>query len=414
MLRVLRDGDAAGGYDAFSRAFTLGARHNDTELRTLAAIGRGRCLLYLGDVAGGLALLDEAMVAVEARELAPLAVGDAYCTVIDACHELFDLRRCEIWGAAFQRWCDAQPELVLYRGHCLLHRAELLTLHGRWEEALSCVHDACARLSKPLDAATLGGARYVEAELHRLRGDHLRAEQAFEQAHVAGSDPQPGLSLLRLAQGRADLAEPALRRAVAEAEGPVARSRHLAAYAEALLARDQPLEAQAVVTELAAVADVLRSPLLRAYAWRLQGAVLLATDDVPAALPLLRRALTTWVELDAPYEQARSRLHLADACSRLGDDEGAGLERRSARAALEQLGAPLDACGPAPVPPGGLTSREADVLRLVAQGCTNREVAGRLFISEKTVVTHLSHVFTKLGVTSRSGATAFALRHGLG
>jgi tetratricopeptide (TPR) repeat protein len=206
MLRIFEDADIAGARDAFARATKIATRHRDRELRALARIGEGRCLIYLGELAEGLALLDEAMVAVEAGDIGPVVAGDAYCTVIDACHELFDVRRCETWTASFTRWCDAQPDLVLYRGHCLLHRAELLQLHGHWDEAVTFATEACHRLAEPVNLLTLGGAHYVDGELRRLRGEFTDAERAYERAHRHGCDPHPGLALLRLAQGRRDAA----------------------------------------------------------------------------------------------------------------------------------------------------------------------------------------------------------------
>ena len=236
MCRIFADGDIAAARAAFGRATKIGDRFRDRELLTFARIAEGRCLIYLGEIAEGLSLLDEAMVAVEAREIPPMAVGDAYCTVIDACHELFDLRRCEQWTDSFTRWCEAQLGLVLYRGHCLLHRAELLMLHGAWSDAVTVARDACARLAEPINPLTLGGAHYVEAELHRLRGEFTMAEDAYERANALGCQPQPGMALLRLAQGRVDVAAAQLRRLLAETEQPIARARVLCAAAEILLA----------------------------------------------------------------------------------------------------------------------------------------------------------------------------------
>lgn len=407
MLRIFEDGDIAGGRDAFARAAKIAARFGDRELRTLARIGEGRCLIYLGELAEGLALLDEAMVSVEASEIGPVVVGDAYCTVIDACHELFDTKRCETWTASFTRWCDAQPDLVLYRGHCLLHRAEILQLHGRWAEAVEFAKRACQLLAEPVNL-TLGGAHYVEAELHRLRGDVAAAEQAYERAHQAGCDPHPGLALLRLAQDRVDVANAAIRRVLAEADGPIARARLLGPYVEIVLAVGDVGAARGAADELAAIAAELGSSLLGAQAAQLIGAILLAEGDHATALAALRRAATAWAELDAPYESARTRLLIATACEAIGDHDGAGMERNAARVTFEEL-ARVEA---RPVP-GGLSPREVEVLALVARGGTNRAIAQALFISEKTVTSHLTHIFTKLGVSSRSAATAFAHEHGL-
>ncbi len=407
LCRIFEEGDIPGARESAARAGKIADRFGDAELRTLARLLEGRCVIYLGDLAEGVAMLDEAMVAVEADEISPMVAGDAYCIVIDAVHELFDVRRCETWIASFTRWCDRQPDLVLYRGHCLLHQAELLQLHGRWAEGGAFAQEACRRLAAPLNLMTIGGAHYVEAELHRLRGEHVAAEGAYERAHECGCEPQPGLSLLRLAQGRVDVAHAAARRALAQAEGPIARAKLLAPCAAIALAAGDVEEARAAAEELAAVAGELASPLLRAQADQLGGAVRLASGDTAGALVALRRALAAWCELDAPYDAARTRLLLADACEAVGDHDGAQMERNAAQAALDRLGVGK------PTLPGGLTEREVEVLALVARGRTNRAIAEELFISEKTVTSHLTHVFTKLGVPSRAAATAFAYEHGL-
>ena len=409
VCRILGEGDVTGARDAFARATKIADRYGDRALRTLARIGEGRCLIYLGELAEGVALLDEAMVSVTADELPPVVTGDAYCTVIDALHELFDLGRCETWVASFRRWCDAQPDIVIYRGQCLLHGAEVLQVHGRWDEAVQLAQDACRRLAEPVNLLTLGGAHYVEAELHRLRGDASAAEQSYARAHECGCDPHPGLSLLRLAQGDVDAALAAVRRVLAGAEDPMTRGRVLGPFVEIALAGGDVAAARTGADELRAIAELLGSPLLRAHASHHDGAVRLAEGDVDGALAVLRSATAAWIDLEAPYDLARTRLVLADACDAVGDREGSEMERRTATSTLEGLRA---AAGRSKAP-AGLTAREVEVLRLVARGKSNKAIAGELFISEKTVTSHLTHVFTKLGVTSRSEAAAFAYDHGL-
>jgi DNA-binding NarL/FixJ family response regulator len=414
MVRIFADGDVAAAHSAFGRAAKIGERFRDRELLTFARMGVGRCLIYLGEIAEGLALLDEAMVSVEAREIPPMAVGDAYCTAIDACYELFDIRRCEQWTDSFTRWCDAQSGLVLYRGHCLLHRAELLMVHGAWSDAVTAAQEACARLAEPINPLTLGGAHYVEAELHRLRGDFSMAEGAYERANAEGCEPQPGMALLRLAQGRVDVAATQLRRLLAETDQTIGRARILCAAAEILLAAVDVDGARAAADELSAVATELGSPLLRAHAALATGAVLLAVGDAPAALVALRRAAKGWSELAAPYEGARTRLLIADACEALADLDSAELERRAAGSTFDALGAGRPSGRTISRSAGlDLTAREAEVLTLVAHGKTNRTIANELYISEKTVASHLNHIFTKLGLTSRSAATAYAYEHDL-
>ncbi len=415
MLCIFEAGDLPAAHSHFVRAGKIGARFAHRELVTLARIGEGRMRIYLGEIIQGTALLDEAVVSIEAGELSPLAAGDAYCMVIDACAELFDFGRCRRWTESFVRWCDAQQELVLYRGHCFLHRAEVLCLLGSWTDALVEARHACDRLAAPVNPAALAGACTIEGDLLRLTGDHRGAEASYQRASEIGCDPQPGLALLRLAQGRVDAADPMIRRALGEAEDPISRARLLGAYVEIVLAAGDTPAARTAAEELRGVAGEIRTPLLRAHAARAVGAVLLAEGDGGAALLELRRAFIDFNTLDIPYEAARTRLLIAQACRELGDREAAEMEVTAAHSVLDSLSRAVGASSRDPVPcaPGGLTHRELDVLRLLAQGKTNRVIAQELVVSEKTVASHVSHIFTKIGVTSRSAATAYAYDHEL-
>jgi DNA-binding CsgD family transcriptional regulator/tetratricopeptide (TPR) repeat protein len=408
-------GDIPGALEHFERALKLGARFATRELVTLARIGQGRMMIYLGDVADGMTLLDEAMTSIEAGELSTVATGNAYCTVIDACAELSDVKRCRSWTTSMLRWCDAQQELVLYRGHCFIHSAEVLGVLGRWVDALAAARHACDRLAGPVPAA-LGAATCLEADLLRLLGELDQAEAAYGRAHELGHDPQPGLSLLRLARGDIAGAAAMIRRVLAECEGPVLRSRRLAAAADIALAAGDLGAAREANDELRAIGLEFGSPMLKACASRGAGAVHLQDGDATAALIQLRAAFTAFSELDARDELARTRLLIAEACRALGDHGTADLEAAAARSALASFcghgeGLAKGTFGAGLV--GGLTQREVDVLLLLARGKSNRDIGRELFISEKTVASHVSHIFTKLGVTSRSAATAFAYDHRL-
>lgn len=414
-LQHIGGGDAGQACTAFGEAAGIGDRFGDADLVTLARQGQGRALIRMGAVGEGVRLLDEAMVAVEAGEVSPTVAGDVYCSVISGCLEVFDLRRAQEWTAALTRWCDAQPDLVPYSGECLVRRAEIMLLHGAWADAAEAARRACERSPR-----AAGAACYQQAELHRLRGAFDEAEEGYRQASRRGRKPQPGLALLRLAQGQVEAAAAAIRRALDEAGERRTRSRLLPAYVEVLLAADDVAAARSGADELAEIAAALDAPYLRAVSAHATGAVLLAEGDARAALPALREAWAAWQALDAPYEAARVRALIGLACRHLGDADTAALELDAAAWAFRELGAAPDLARveglirrATPAVPGGLTPRELEVLRLVAAGKTNRAVAAALFISEKTVARHVSNIFGKLGLSTRAAATAYAYRHGL-
>jgi DNA-binding CsgD family transcriptional regulator len=418
-LRQYHLGDFVGSATIWAEAANIGASYNDVDLVTTARQGQGRTLIRLGRTAEGVALLDEAMVAVAAGELSPIPAGIVYCSVIEACQEILDVRRAQEWTKALSDWCASQPDLVPYRGRCLIHRSEIMQLSGAWPEATDEARRACERLSAP-PQPQLGAAFYQRAELHRLRGEFTMAEDAYRQASQRGRIPEPGLALLRLAQGRADAAAAAIRRAVEEAKDLVSRSKVLPAYVEIMLATNDDAAARTAAEELAGIADGMDLPYLRAVAGHAQGAVLLAEGDAWAALEALRGAWASFEELQVPYEAARLRVLAGLACQELRDEEGAELERDGARRVFEQLGAApdlarLQALRSTAVSQaaGGLTAREVQVLALVATGKSNREIAAELVISERTVARHMSNIFIKLNVSSRTAASAFAFEHDL-
>jgi ATP/maltotriose-dependent transcriptional regulator MalT len=302
---------------------------------------------------------------------------------------------------------------------CRLNRAQIASMRGAWSEAEAESVRATEELmefSPPMAAEAL----YETGDVRRRRGDHAGAEEAFERAHELGFEPQPGLALLRLAQGKADAALTALRTAVMGASGNrLHRARLQWALAETALAAGDLDPAATAADELDTLAGESDAPVLAACAATVRGSLLLAQNDVPGAVASLRGASALWQKLKLPYEAARTRMLFGLALRGAGDEEGARLELRAALGAFERLGAPGDAArasdllgGPAALP-GGLTAREAEVLRLVASGKTNRDIAVELVISEHTVARHLQNMFAKLGVTSRAAATAFAYEHDL-
>jgi DNA-binding CsgD family transcriptional regulator len=415
-LPRLFEGDA-GSYGSFVEAGEIAERLADADAATFARLCRGSALFLEGRAAEGMGLLDEVMVSVTTDEVSPMLAGIAYCQVIARCRAVFDLRRAREWTQALTRWCDAQPGLVPFRGNCLVHRCEILQEQGAWADALDSARRACEWLAGPPAWDMLGSAHYQLGEIQRLRGELAEAEGSYRRASLAGRDPEPGMSLLRLVQGRVDAAAAAIGRALGEATDPLARSRLLPARVEVALEAGDVKAARAAVGELVAIAAQLDAPYANALAAEACGAVLLAEGDPRAALPTLRTAHRLWRELEAPYRAARTRVLIGSACRDLGDGASAALELEAARRALEDLGARPDLDRVARLTgssgPGGLSRRESEVLVLVAAGKTNRAIAAELFISEKTVARHVSNIFAKAGLSSRAEATAFAYRHGL-
>ena len=412
-------GDWPTAHAISTQAAEIGDRFGDIDLVTLARNIQGRALIAQGRTVEGMTLLDEVMVSVMADEVSEIVAGAVYCSVIEACQEVFDLRRAQQWTTALTHWCDSQPDLVPFSGNCLVHRAEIMQLHGAWADAVDAAQRACERLIRRAQPA-VGAAYYQQGEVHRLRGEFSQAEEAYHDASRWGREPQPGLARLRLAQGQIDAAEAAIRRVVDEAQHRVTRSRLLPALVEIMSAAGDVAAARAAADELSKVADDLDAPLLRGLAAHAQGAVLLLEHEAQAALAALRHAWTAWHELEVPYEAARVRVLIGLACRQLGDQDSAEMELDAARSVFQELGAVPDLARAqelswkeAAKPAGGLTARELEVLRLVATGKTNRSIAADLFLSEKTVARHVSNIFSKLGLSSRAAATAYAYEHDL-
>ena len=416
-IRCIVQGDPTAADATFSQAAAIARRFGDRDLASVACHGRGRALIRLGRIAEGVALLDEAMASVIAGEVTPLVAGDVYCSVLEGCQETFDLRRAYEWTASLAQWCAAQPDLVRYRGECLQYRAEVLQLRGRWTDAAHDAQDACELLvSRP----AAGAAFYRRGDLHRLRGEFTKAEEAYTRAHERGRKPQPGLSLLRLAQGQIAAAAASIRSVLLDTQTRADRARMLPAAVEILLAADDVAAARAAAAELSEIAVAFGAPLLAAASAQATGALRLADDDVEGASASLRQACETWRELEMPYEEAQTCLLLAAVCEKRGDQDGRRLEVDTARRIFTQLSAEPCLARIAGQSErashqriGSLSERETQVLRLLAAGKTNRAIADELFISEKTVARHVSNIFDKLGVSSRSGATAWAFQHHL-
>jgi DNA-binding CsgD family transcriptional regulator/tetratricopeptide (TPR) repeat protein len=398
----------------------IAQRFPDPELAAIALMEQASALLRQGRREEGLRLVDETMVAVSAGELSPLVAGIVYCNTIAFCRDLYELRPAREWTAALTRWCERQPEMLAHQGVCRVHRAELMTLAGAWPAALDEATLAVGHFTQGvLNRRVLGEAAYRKGELHRLRGEVAAAEAAFDEARRGGREPLPGLALLRAGQGKKSAARAALRRALTEAETWGSRAALLPACVEVELAVGDPRGARVAASELADIAREHSSDLMLTLAAQADGAVAIAEEDAQHALLALRRALHLWQELEAPYDAARVRVLIASACRAVGDADTAALELDVARETFVRLGARPDVAlvdeiaGRGRRDGYGLTSRELEVLQLVAAGKSNRDVAGALVISERTVARHVQNIFAKLGVSSRAAASVFAAEHGL-
>ena len=403
------DLDAA---DASARRLQdLGRRYDDPNLVALGVYFEGRIRIKQARVAEGLALLDEAMVAALSDDLDAFWTGAIYCGLMDACNELRDLRRASEWTEATRRWSDPLPLASLYPGICRVHRAQVLQSRGSWAEAEQEALGACEDMVG-IDVFAVADAYYEVGEVRRVRGDLAGAEQAYTQAHDHGRDPQPGMALLRLAQGRRADAAASIAAALAGGGGSrLERAPLLAAQSEIALANGDLDLAERSAASWPRPRTTSTAPASRPTAHRCVGAVLLARGRIDGSA---RRAADGAQRVEPARRPVRGRPH-PDAAGpgvsglrgrRRGQARGgggAGLLRTARRADRKSRGRR----------PGGLTAREVEVIKLLASGKSNKEIAEELFLAPKTVARHLSNIFAKTGSGSRAAATAYAYDNGL-
>lgn len=404
----LQAGRPAAAVDGARRMQELGRRLGQPDLLALGLNGEARALIRSGQVLDGLKLLDEAMVTVRAGRLTPFASGTLYCHTIAICHQVADIHRMSHWVGLAEQWLATLPASAAFGSMCRVHRAQLQLLRGEWAEAEQNVLEVVA----DLDASRVDYAAeawYVAAEARRLRGDP-RAVDAYVEAHARGRDPQPGRALLRLQEGDAVGAATSVRTALAAVgPDPLRRAPLCVAAVETSMAAGRLPDAATAAAELASTASAYATSGLEAMATDARAALLLEGGRAEEALPVLRDAYRRWHELGAAYDAARTGFRLAAAYRTLGDEASATSEVARAEATYTRLGAQQ----PAAKLPDGLTPREGEVLTLVADGRSNREIGEALYISDRTVARHLTNIYTKIGVASRTQAARYAMDRGM-
>ena len=417
-LGELSAGHAAKAQQIFEVVASAGEQFQNIDLIALGRLGLGQSMIQQGKIAEGIKLLDETMITLETEDVFPLVNGIVYCAIIETCRKVWDLERAQEWTAALSRWCEAQPDLVPFRGECLIRRAEIFQFHGEWPKALKETIDACDLLSQNYGRPAAGEAYYRQAELQRLLGNFTAAEKSYHDAAKRGRNPQPGLSLLRLAQGQTEAAKTSIRNTLQETKDPKRRAELLPVFVNILIEAKQTEDAIKNVRELCFIARDFNMPYLIAICAYSQGKVAYAKGDIPTALEQLQKALKFWNSLNLPYETAFTRELKGIVYREVNDIDNSKAELMAAAWLYEQLGAIPDLerlerllNGKDQSETYGLSLRELQVISLVASGKTNKLVADELFISERTVDRHVSNIFNKLGVSSRVEATAFALKN---
>ena len=416
-LQAMYSGDPEKSFDLFSKAAEKAMQFNDPDLKTISLLGCGQSLILQRKVKEGVAMLDEAMVAVGSDDVSPIVVGIVYCAVIETCQKIYDLRRAKEWTAVLSKWCDAQPDSIPFRGQCLIRKSQIRQLHGEWPEALEEMQQACNILANQSGEPAVGEAYYQMAELYRLRGEYAAAEKYYFEANQFGRIPQPGLSQLRLAQGQTENAVISIKNALAEAKSFYGCVNVLPAYIHILLEAGYTDEIPSALKELDTMATQINTPYIHALSYRCHGAFLLKVVDAHSALQHLRKAYQLWQELVMPYEIAHVRMLIGIAYDFIGDQDAALLELTAAQSVFKELEALPDLQKVNKLLQSkkkdfyGLTKRELQVLRLVAGGDTNKSIASKLHLSERTVERHMSNIFTKMNVSSRTAASTLAVKH---
>lgn len=418
LFRAYSEGRLEDSLTRGETAVALARETGEAELEVLTTMGLGRALVHSGRLAEGFARMDAVMLAITTGVASDRVAGPAFCAVIASCLDRWDVERAQVWIRDLNDWCDAQQGLSPFRGDCSVNRAAVMRLGGEWEEAEAMLTELCEHARR---RETLENAFYWLGDLRRLTGRADEADAAYHHAAELGREVQPGLGLLRRDTGHPGAARAGVSRALESSPPPGTRAELLAAQVDLETDGADLDVAQRASAGLRKLGDALDTPYLRALADRATAQVMIASDAADQALPLLRASWSTWRQLDAGYDAAITRIHLGRASRALGDEDAAQLEFDAARTALTALGAVPDLArleriagqADAVRDDGGLSRRELEVLRLIARGESNRQIAADLFLSERTVARHVSNILTKLGLPNRTAATNFAFEHGL-
>jgi ATP/maltotriose-dependent transcriptional regulator MalT len=412
-----------GAYEAAieiaDKAIAIGENGDEPDLIALAGSMKGGILFRLGRIDEGYIPIDEAMLLANSQRLSPVVCGVVYCEVVTSCCRVLEMVRAREWTAILTDWCRRNPQAKAFNGVCQVHRAEVLQLEGNWSEAFAEAERAGHGLSGTTEQTAMGNAAYRRGEILRLRGEFEKSDAEYRQAGEIGIDPQPGLALLRLAQGRHDEAAAAMRRALETAPDMPRKTALLPAGIEIFIACGDLEAAERLCCELSDIADLFGTDILARVADQGHGSLALARGEFGHAVAALTRARRYWSEFGAPYLVARLRVDIARGCGELGDSESAEREFEAAERIFRDLGAAPDLVRIQAIRTGSgapkadnLTARERQVLSLVADGSTNREIARELGLSAKTVNRHVENIFGKLGASSRAAAVAKALKTG--
>jgi class 3 adenylate cyclase len=339
---ALQAGNYAETLVSADETLDIGTRFGDRDLQAFGLVLKGCALVALGNVHEGLPLLDEATVAAVSGELRPYSTGMIYCVAITATSKLSDYSRSGQWTEASKRWCDRQS-IAGFPGICRVHRAEIMRLRGFWSEAEQEARRALSEL-EPFNLMLAAEGFYELGEVRLRMGDLDGAQEAFRQAHQLGHDPQPGLALVRLAQGNVKAARSSLHRALddRDTEDRLHRMKLLPAQVEVELAAGDIEAARVAVTEMDEITATYSGDVFQALALWARGALQLAEGDNASAVRTSRQSWRLWTKADLPYEAARARLTLGVALRADGDEDGAQLEIGAARSSFEKLGATLD------------------------------------------------------------------------